>query len=451
LLWPAALNRSPLIFHDTGGYLNSGARIVAKTAERLAELTAPPPDAPGPAGAASAKPGSSASPTRSLYYSTFAYLSAVALPATGFLTIWLQSLLVTLLMALLLERSLLARPRALAGAAIGMAALTALPFYVSYLMPDILGAVVLLWALLLVRGVERLSQWEWLFVLSAATFALISHYGFLGLAVGLGGLALLLLALRRRLSVRAVLLAVAPILLAIAANMAASMLVYKEPSLTPKRFPILLARSLEDGPARWYLKDACPAAGYEMCRDIDTLPESVQALLWDEGGFVQSRSAEQLDRIRREEPEILLGAFRAYPLQQGWSLAHNSVAQLGAIGLSDHVWAPLLRGPDGVWVGFPANADRTGLDAIGRVHSLVVFAAAAYIALLLLGRRLDAARREPDMLVVLVVGLIINAAVFGGLSVPADRYQGKIAWMVPMLAAMLWLARRPAVARAGED
>jgi hypothetical protein len=448
LLWPAALNRSALIFPDTRSYLNHGAAIVERAGNRLDELIAAvtAPDVAGAGEAAAPRPGGSSRPIRSLFYSTFAYVSAVALPATGFLTVWLQALLVTLLIALLLDRSVLERPRALAVAAIGMAAFTALPFYVSFLMPDILGAVVLLWALLLVRGVERLTRGEWLFVLAATTFALVSHYGFLGLAAGVGGFALVLLALRARLSVSAVLLTAAPILLAIGLSMAASVLVFKEPSVTPKRFPILLARSLVDGPARWYLKDVCPAAGYEMCRDIDSLPDTLQAVLWDEGGIVESRSFEQLDRIRREEAEILIGALRAYPLEQGWSLARNSVAQLGAIGLADHVWAPLLRNADGIWEGVSDAGNRAGLDAIGTVQTLVVAAAGAYLGALLFRRRLDAARREPDMLLVLLMGLLINAVVFGGLSAPADRYQGRLAWLVPMLAAIMWLARRPASA-----
>jgi hypothetical protein len=66
------------------------------------------------------------------------------------------------------------------------------------------------------------------------------------------------------------------------------------------------------------------------------------------------------------------------------------------------------------------------------------------VALLLFGRKLDPGRREPDLVLMLALALLMNAVVFGGLSAPADRYQGKIAWLVPMLAAMLWLGRRPA-------
>ena len=48
------------------------------------------------------------------------------------------------------------------------------------------------------------------------------------------------------------------------------------------------------------------------------------------------------------------------------------------------------------------------------------------------------------MLLVAVAGLAINAAIFGGLSVPVDRYQGRVVWIIPALAALFWLNRRKA-------
>jgi hypothetical protein len=46
---------------------------------------------------------------------------------------------------------------------------------------------------------------------------------------------------------------------------------------------------------------------------------------------------------------------------------------------------------------------------------------------------------------VVVVGLAANATIFGGLSAPVDRYQMRVIWIVPMIAALFWLARRNAV------
>jgi hypothetical protein len=46
-----------------------------------------------------------------------------------------------------------------------------------------------------------------------------------------------------------------------------------------------------------------------------------------------------------------------------------------------------------------------------------------------------------------------NAAIFGGLSAPVDRYQMRVIWIVPMVAALFWLSRRrdPAQVRGWTD
>jgi hypothetical protein len=45
--------------------------------------------------------------------------------------------------------------------------------------------------------------------------------------------------------------------------------------------------------------------------------------------------------------------------------------------------------------------------------------------------------------------LLVNAAVYGGLSAPVDRYQSRLAWLVPALLALdLVLKARPGLPRA---
>jgi hypothetical protein len=46
---------------------------------------------------------------------------------------------------------------------------------------------------------------------------------------------------------------------------------------------------------------------------------------------------------------------------------------------------------------------------------------------------------------VAIAGLVANAAIFGGLSAPVDRYQARVIWIIPMLAALFWLVRRDTV------
>jgi uncharacterized membrane protein YtjA (UPF0391 family) len=56
--------------------------------------------------------------------------------------------------------------------------------------------------------------------------------------------------------------------------------------------------------------------------------------------------------------------------------------------------------------------------------------------------RLSAMPDERALLFVVIIGLVANAFIFGGLSAPADRYQARVIWLVPLLALLYVLNRR---------
>ena len=61
--------------------------------------------------------------------------------------------------------------------------------------------------------------------------------------------------------------------------------------------------------------------------------------------------------------------------------------------------------------------------------------------MLLFFRRLS--RHEIEILSILILGYLLNAVIFGGLSAPVDRYQSRIAWLFPAFAGIV-LARQRA-------
>jgi hypothetical protein len=75
-------------------------------------------------------------------------------------------------------------------------------------------------------------------------------------------------------------------------------------------------------------------------------------------------------------------------------------------------------------------------------QKMVVLASIGLIFLFIARDRLLVGDHERAVLFVAVVSLMANAAIFGGLSVPVDRYQMRVIWIVPMVAALFWLARR---------
>ena len=60
--------------------------------------------------------------------------------------------------------------------------------------------------------------------------------------------------------------------------------------------------------------------------------------------------------------------------------------------------------------------------------------ATVILALLVLTGRLPEHLRMP--LAVIVLGVLGNALIFGGLSSPADRYQSRLIWVIPVFAVI---------------
>lgn len=435
LLWPAFLNGGPLLFPDSLVYVDQGRQAV----EGAVALIVP---ADGKDEGASGFQAAAASATyiRSLSWSGFAHVTALT-PIGLYGPVLIQSLLVAMLILMLLWPVSGGSRIVLFTALASLTLLTSLPWFASFLMPDILAAVLVLAAMLLVQGsAPPLRRPLFLGVVAlATTFAVASHYGFMPLGAAMAAAVLAVLAFQGRLAGWLVAVAVAPLLIAAGANMAASQVAFDSPDVAPKRLPIMLARSIADGPAYWYLQDNCPGAGYVLCRHLPDMPRTIGGLLWGPDSLLAKLSEAELEALRQEETAILAGAFRAYPVQQGWALAGNGVRQLVAIGTDDFYWRHAVRGPDGRYVAEPVadgGPDRTGLDVMAAVHTGVVLLSVLVLVAFAARDRLTARPDERALLFILLVGLLANAAIFGGLSAPVDRYQARIIWLVPMLAML---------------
>jgi hypothetical protein len=268
--------------------------------------------------------------------------------------------------------------------------------------------------------------------------------------MAMAAIVLIVLLWRRRLTLGLAILVVLPIGLALGGNMLASKLAFHEASAAPKHLPILLARSIADGPALWHLQENCPKKRYAICEVFETVPSNIGALLWAKDGLLNKATDEQMTRIRAEEPVILRRAFLEYPRQQSWSLVGNAVLQLGAIGTEDLRWSALTRTGDGGFSMGPGRFEpRAGFDRIAKLNIGVTLLAIA-VLLACFGRdRLTATPHERDLICVALAGLAANAAIFGGLSAPVDRYQARVIWILPLLALLFVLHRLRAVPAEG--
>jgi hypothetical protein len=337
-----------------------------------------------------------------------------------------------------------------AGAA--MATLTSAAWYAAYAMPDIFAGVIVGGALILTVFLPRLGTPSRILLVVLVAFGVTLHGSHLPLALSaLAAGAAAHVWLRgppfARMGAAAAWFA-SPVVLAVLASFATSFVAFGEASLSPKRYPILLARSVADGPGAWYLRESCATERYAICEVFGpNPPRDVGDFLWSAEGVRMRASPEQMERIRAEEATIIRRAAAEYPLAQLGASARNTVTQFFELGLTGLQFGQVLVGTAEPLLRQP-YPDRPRLRSFFEV---VVYAGffASLVLLWLVRRRLS--RVEIAAVAVALTGLLANAAVCGILSAVTDRYQGRAAWILPTLALAIVLRmaleRGPRIAR----
>ena len=294
MTWPALYNGYPLLYPDSMSYLEDG-RLVAR-ALFLRKFSA---DYGG---------------------RSFIYCLGI-LPFHWSVTLWpivaLQALL-TAYVIWLVVRSILPRQTAMRYQVLVvlLSLLTSLSWFVSLIMPDILGPVQYLCIYLLVFARETITRAERLTLVLIAWWAVASHATHLMLAVGICALLALLLVLRRQSmqrGLRAIGEVAIIVLLAAAAHLVLHTYLYGEPSLNGERPPFLTARVIADGPGRWYLEQHCEEVKLTICDHVHDLPDNSDDFLWRADGIWQSADRATRKRLRQEEIRFVLATLRAYP------------------------------------------------------------------------------------------------------------------------------------------
>ncbi len=439
----AFLNRAPLAFDDTRAYW-VGGKVAAETVlGKLDHLFA----APAPSGTerpdgAGGHALDSAVGVRSAFYSLFVYLSERASPLSFWGTILLQSLAAAYLCWLFFRCALpgVGPPVYLGGITV-VGLVSSLAWVASQLMPDLFTGLVILGSVLLAFYAHSLTRIETALLLLLQAFAISTHSSHFAIAAALFAVALVLsqflisgwpakLGLGVRLGL--------PIGLAVAGTLAASYVGFGKLSLTPQSPPFLLARSLADGPARWYLEQHCPTRDYVMCRYLDRLPsgEVVYNLLWAPDGIYMSAPPALRDRLRREELPLVADAIRDYPLEQLQASLGDVLEQLGEFGPEQfHLGGTVhADGREYQWVpGSGASARAPAAVTLMQYGAVILAAGLSGFVFL---HRADLVPQARAVILMVLAGFLANAAVCGALSEPGPRYQARIAWLLPLLGVV---------------
>ncbi|HET8995640.1 MAG TPA: hypothetical protein VFN42_03145 [Acetobacteraceae bacterium] len=416
LLWPALYNGYPLVFADTGTYLSQAI-------ERYLGWDRP------------------------VFYSLF--LLPLHLTLTTWPVIAAQALLTGYTLHLL-QQVLLPGSRALwlvpllAGASLA----TALPWFAAQLMPDVFTPLLVLALAMLVCTPARLTAWQRRWLMACAACLIAAQHSSVPLAF------LLLLALpplRVRLAGgdapnrRDWLRLAAPPLLAVLLLVAVNLAGQRRLAIAPYGNVFLLARVIYDGPGLHALQQDCPNSGWRLCAWRDRLPPTSDDFLWRPDSPAIRIGGHKA--LSAEADAIIASALRREPGAEARAILHNLRRQLGSFATGDglHAW------PDAVgrWMArdFPpreqaayatARQSRNRLVVPGWMQSLHAATGLAGVAgcVILLAAGLYRPHPAAGFAAAVLLALLFNAVITGGLSAPHDRYQSRVMLLPPLVTVL---------------
>jgi hypothetical protein len=326
-------------------------------------------------------------------------------------------------------------------------------------MPDIFTAVLVLVLALLLFVPERLSRREHIWLVTFAAFMIAAHQSHIPLALGL---LLVLLPLRRWLGAanplgcRGVLTALAPPVLAMTAMLAVNVAGFGRASLSPYGNVFVLARVIYDGPGMNALHRECPQAGWRLCAFADRLPANSDDFLWGEDSPVIAAGGAR--RVSAEADAIIVAALTAEPGIELRAFLTNAMQQLAHFSSGDGLepWPGTVT----PWIArdFPNSELATYAAARQTQGALTVPAwmqvlhiAVAIIGVVICCAALPIALRRRNVAAgfatAVLLALLGNAAITGGLSATRDRYQSRIMWLPAVIAILSTASMLAAAAR----
>ena len=413
LLSVALWNGYPTVFSDTGGYLLTGATFLPYRPFR----------APG--------------------YSIFVRLTS--LRSTAWFTIFMQAVIVLYVLdktcGYLIGGRRKFRSYVLLGSVGVLAALTSLPWVVSELMPDVFAGVFFLSAFLLALD-GQLSLMERFALAAILMLSVSSHMSLFPIAaIFVGTLAVSRLAGSRCPGAPPTRIMLAWLLAPVIASglWTAGLNQYMGLGfqLSPSRSMFLLGRLFDEGLAADFLDQNCTHRHFIACRYLSNLPRNSEEFLF------QHPLLNDIEGHPKEMEEIVRGTLAAYPVRFATSSIRGTLLQLTAIRTGDEIrsygaweWnnSAIKQVFPGDFSAFSHSRQFRGslislADAAAMLHTTTFWLSTVTCLLLVWKDRME---RVNYFLSWIIVFFIINAAVCATFSGVYDRYQSRVAWLMPL-------------------
>lgn len=452
--WPALWNRGPFFYYDTRTYVRSADAAIYRITGIATEWTAAEKSGVQP-------PHSAIQPTmrnlsglskkgailgRSPYYGLLLYMGALT---GGFwLTIFLQGAIGVFAVYLAVRAFGLNPWPNLLLIGLALSLFSDLPFFASFLMPDLFAGISILACALLLASPVALNRWNVGALTAMLATAMLVHDSCIAISVVLlitsGGVT----GFRRSWSnwhgPACISLALG---IALVGQALVSFGMRRMIHESPLRLPFLSARLVADGPGTNFLHATCPGNGFVLCQYTSEFPMRETDFLFAESAghsVFGSADYERRKEISGQEWRFVAAVIRYDPLGVGLSVVRNFGEQLTEFGLSDFSYQSRLKimdtnlPPDALrqikfsraYMGTLYERHLTGAVYVSTISCVI------FLLLFFFGRWPATQARAQSKRAVswVVMGIAINAAICGCLSGVDDRYQARVIWLLPLIS-----------------
>jgi hypothetical protein len=445
ILAPAIFNRSPFMYPDSVGYFHAGEAAIHSLSHVLgSERTLGQIDHN-----LERERRDGVSTARSVYYG-LAYVICQKLAGNWALPI-AQSILALLCIWLMIRPCTYLSISEKFLVMIAIISASNLSVFATALMPDVFEGFMLLSVAVLV-SYPRLPRWQHGFWLTVAFLGCIFHKGHL---------ATLILCLASAFTIKAWLGSrTRPIIeLAVIAAVAFTLFfsvdaaIYRITGSRPDQTPFLLARMVGDGTVEPVLRQECNYRHFAICQYLAEMPMSENDFLWSRqpGKSVMGvASREAREAIGSQQNTVLVEVLRHNTFGQIAASISNFARQFVLVGINEYRLMPTdqinpAKALKPILAAYRSSRVAEGSMPLGLLSAIQKVAYWGSLIGLLVGfllhrELLKRPTAEVRVCVVLLLGMLCNALVYGVVSGVFDRYQGSVSWLASASLVYWWQA-----------
>ncbi|MFZ2398994.1 MAG: hypothetical protein WAW31_10090 [Smithella sp.] len=406
----AFYNGYPLVYPDTGGYIGLQDNLI-----------------------------------RSFFYNLFIF------PSLWFKSLWpvvfLQSLIIAHLLQLVLRVVFKTTSLFFYLLMITLlCALTNLPWFTGFIMPDIFTGTMILSLYLLIFCTDHLSLGEKIYLFLLTVLSATVHLTHIPLAVGVIAISWcfrMFIKNKEFLPMPRILISCCAISLAFILIIANNYRLYGAFTMSRGGYAFLLSMLICDGPAVNYLKESCPSKRYKLCDYIDELPSQPDQFLWSvESPF---RKVGWISGYRIEGTEIIKETIIRFPFLIIKNSLLNTIRQLPMInnwyGICSYIKFPypteIIReyypSDFHAYATSRQSLNSLSLNFFNHLHRTVIFFS-LLLAPLMFIIFLKYRQYLPSLLLISIACAYVISSFITGTLNPHNRYGSRIIWLLPFFS-----------------